>query len=192
MILIDFDNTVVDTSLRLKKYLNSKGYKFYPENIKTYDYQGHIGVARSRVYNCFMQPSFYAGDWEYFNGAIEGINLLCNVDNAKIWTAVADNLGVIENRQKQLNNLKQHCNKLDEPDVAVGKPKEYLEDCDAVFDDCLDNLQLFVDNGSSARLYLINQPYNKPENNKGYSYDKFIRVDNLLEGAKDYISYTGR
>lgn len=191
MILVDYDNTVVDTNQRVKEYLDEQGYSFYPENITRYDYSGKIGVCRSRVYNCFSQPDFYLGDWKYYDGAVSALRLLSSVDDeVKIWTQIQSRDKKVQaNRVSKLYELKELCPELCNPDVTIdaGRKPIYAR-VSAVFDDCLDNLQMYAVAGVKTKLFLIDQPYNKEENNKGYAFGKFIRVKSLLEGAEMYLN----
>ena len=191
MILVDYDGVVVNTNQRMKEYLDKSGYSFYPENVTRYDYSGKIGVCRSIVYNCFSQPDFYLGDWKYYDGAISALRLLSNVDDeVKIWTQILScNKNVQTNRCKKLYELQELCPELCNPDITLGTGRKPIyARVSAIFDDCLDNLQMYVTAGVKTKLFLIDQPYNKEENNKGYSFGKFIRVKSLLEGAEMYLN----
>ena len=182
-VLCDFDGVILDLCGAVKKLLAKRGIEFKPENVIKYNFSGDIGCSRADVFSTFKGFDLYKIQRPY-EGAIEALCRLRNYVLVDGWTSVASN----EKKQIEYRSfLVEHycdggCAYVGEKPIIVDKP------IDAVFEDCLENLERWS-NVEGVKLFLIDQPYNQEVHNPEYSslFPKLIRCENFADAVDKYI-----
>lgn len=181
-VCLDIDGVVLNLLEGLKIYLSKKGITFYPENVITYNFGGDIGCDKKVIYKAFSDVNFYS-NLEFFDGAVEAIKKLRSKVIIQTYTTVSDIPEIYALRE----NL---CKSLGLVGLPFTKNKPVINDIDAVFDDCLSVHKDWIENNSSAKLYLIDASYNQKvkENESSFHYWADItRCKNLNEAVDLYL-----
>ena len=201
MVCVDFDGTLLDFGGAIKNYLAKDGITFYPENVKYYDYSNSdIGCNRELLYKAFYTDEFY----EYlklYEGVIDAIELLKTVEDVHAYTGAVNMESVYNRRLNLIRKLGlkgkpytappvEHYIALTEPCLKGGDTKPVIKEANAVFDDCVGVLYNWYMNGSDAKLYLIDAPYNQEESDTEgiIDWSKIIRCSSFSDAVNKYLA----
>ena len=184
VVCLDIDGVVLNLMQGIKSYLEPLGYDFDIDHIKTYnfDYEG-LGFDRKIIFDalkdekCFELAPFY-------DGAVDAIKKLQRFSKVKSYTKISNIVPIYERRKNLIDSLQL----IGEPITASKKPVDFS--ADALIDDCLDVHAQWISEGSKARLFLIDRPYNqKTKANEGsLDWSRIVRCKNLEEAVDFYVA----
>lgn len=181
---IDVDGVLYDFNNNLSKYLEeTRSIHFDPSKCSNYDYKhSDLGFDRKIIYECFKEPKLYEG-LEFFDGAVKALEKLQKYIKTKSYTGSVD-IDEISNRRR---NLCKDLKLFGEPYVGIRKPTDLK--AVALFDDCLGVHKQWIEDGSKAKLFLIDAPYNQETNeNKGsLDWSRIIRCKNFEDAVEKFI-----
>lgn len=181
-VLLDFDGVILDMLSSLEKILDNMGYRFIKENVATYNFNGEIGVPKEVVYKWLNSEECFLGE-TFYPRARQAIEDLKQVANIHAYTMVPDNEVILQFRNNMIGELglRGKC-------YTVPKDVPKSLDVDAVFEDCIETLELFVPY-TDVKKYIINQTYNQ-KSSKPYSglWGWEIRADDFYDAVQKYIN----
>lgn len=183
-ICIDCDGVILDTNAALINYLNKRHISYNPQNLIRYDFTGDIGCDKEYCFKAFNESNFWKEELKHPLVDLKKIvNKLNNEGIVPFIYTLLDNKEAIKIRTQFLLD-----NNIDYFSIYDNK-KPVIKEAEALFEDCLDNIKTWFDNGYTGPVYLINHNYNQEEYNNDFPYfDKVIRVNNLEEGIEIFIN----
>ena len=184
-VYIDIDNTCIDTCGGIKKFLAGKGVRFDPSKVETYGFDGNIGCGKEKVYACFKEQEMYDLA-KVYAGVKTGIKRL-KKEGFSVFGYSYFNYSyeMVQNRLALMHSLgmKGGVYMTEKPPIKSGY---------AVFDDCVSVLERWYKE-TEAHLFLIDQSYNKRENNSPEHpmWNSIIRCKSLKEGVDRLLELGG-
>lgn len=183
-VCVDIDGVVLNLMQGIHLYLEPLGYNFDIDHIEAYNFKyDSLGFDRKVIFNALNDvKSFELAP--FYDGAVEALQKLQYFVKTKSYTKISE-IPEIYNRRKNLLNFL----KLDgKPITSLQKPVDFS--ADALFDDCLDVHQQWIEQGSKAKLFLIDRPYNQKTNanNGSLDWSRIVRCKNFEEAVDFYIS----
>lgn len=183
-VCIDIDGVVLNLMQGLKLYLEPLGYNFDVEGIKAYNFKyDTLGFDRQVIFDAFKDIKCFELA-PFYDGAVEAVKKLQRFVETQSYTKIS-NIPEIYTRRKNLLDFLQLKG---EPITAVKKETDLS--ADALFDDCLEVHAQWIADGSNAKLFLIDRPYNQKtnENEGSLDWSRIVRCKNLEEAVDFYIS----
>ena len=183
-VCIDIGGVVLNLMQGIHLYLESLGYNFDIDHIEAYNFKyDSLGFDRKVIFNALNDvKSFELAP--FYDGAVEALQKLQYFVNTKSYTKISEIPEIYDRRKNLLDFLKLE----GEPITSVQKPVDFS--ADALFDDCLDVHKQWIEQGSKAKLFLIDRPYNQKTNENMGSLDwsRIVRCKNFEEAVDFYIS----
>lgn len=183
-VCVDIDGVVLNLMQGIHLYLEPLGYNFDIDHIEAYNFKyDSLGFDRQIIFNAINDvKSFELAP--FYDGAIEALKKLQRFVETKSYTKISE-IPEIYNRRK---NLLEFLKLQGEPITALKKPVDFS--VDALFDDCLDVHKQWIEEGSKAKLFLIDRPYNqKTTANEGsLDWSRIVRCKNFEEAVDFYIA----
>lgn len=183
-VCVDIDGVVLNLMQGLKLYLEPLGYNFDVEGIKAYNFKyDTLGFDRQVIFDAFKDIKCFELA-PFYDGAVEAVKKLQRFVETQSYTKIS-NIPEIYTRRKNLLDFLQLKG---EPITAVKKETDLS--ADALFDDCLEVHAQWIADGSNAKLFLIDRPYNQKtnENEGSLDWSRIVRCKNLEEAVDFYIS----
>jgi 5'(3')-deoxyribonucleotidase len=182
IVCVDIDGTTMDFHKALQIRLRELGHTYYPERCIDYNFNGDIGCDRNLIFDLFDDEELYRR-LPFYENAKKAISMLLEqCDTVYGYTASVAAENIFNQRKELVEELGMI------PRVFVNK-KPVMEDADALFDDCLGVHRCWVNAGSHAKLYLINQQHNQmtEENKDDPIWNSVIRCNSLFEAVQMYL-----
>lgn len=183
-VCLDIDGVVLNLMQGIHLYLEPYGYNFDIDGIKAYNFKyDTLGFDRKIIFEALGNvKSFELAP--FYDGAVDATKKLQNFVTVKSYTKISEEPAIYQRRKKLLESLKLK----GKPITAPSKPVDFS--ADALFDDCLDVHQQWIEQGSKAKLFLIDRPYNQKTNENIGSLDwsRIVRCKNLEEAVDFYVS----
>lgn len=183
-VCVDIDGVVLNLMQGLKLYLEPLGYNFDVEGIKAYNFKyDTLGFDRQVIFDAFKDIKCFELA-PFYDGAVEAVKKLQRFVETQSYTKIS-NIPEIYTRRKNLLDFLQLKG---EPITTVKKETDLS--ADALFDDCLEVHAQWIADGSKAKLFLIDRPYNQKtnENEGSLDWSRIVRCKNLEEAVDFYIS----
>ena len=183
-VCVDIDGVVLNLMQGIHLYLEPLGYNFDIDHIEAYNFKyDSLGFDRKVIFDAINNvKSFELAP--FYDGAVEAVQKLQYFVKTKSYTKISEIPEIYNRRKNLLNFLKLE----GEPITSLQKPVDFS--VDALFDDCLDVHQQWIEQGSKAKLFLIDRPYNQKTNANIGSLDwsRIVRCKNFEEAVDFYIS----
>lgn len=183
-VCVDIDGVVLNLMQGIHLYLEPLGYNFDIDHIEAYNFKyDSLGFDRKIIFDAINNvKSFELAP--FYDGAVEAVQKLQYFVKTKSYTKISEIPEIYNRRKNLLNFLKLEGN----PITLLQKPVDFS--ADALFDDCLDVHKQWIEQGSKAKLFLIDRPYNQKTNkNKGsLDWSRIVRCKNFEEAVDFYIS----
>lgn len=183
-VCVDIDGVVLNLMQGIRLYLEPLGYNFDIDHIEAYNFKyDSLGFDRKVIFDAINNvKSFELAP--FYNGAVEAVQKLQYFVKTKSYTKISEIPEIYNRRKNLLNFLKLE----GKPITSVQKPVDFS--ADALFDDCLDVHKQWIEQGSKAKLFLIDRPYNQKTNENMGSLDwsRIVRCKNFEEAVDFYIS----
>lgn len=183
-VCVDIDGVVLNLMQGIHLYLKPLGYNFDIDHIEAYNFKyNSLGFDRKIIFNALNDvKSFELAP--FYDGAVEAVQKLQRFVKTKSYTKISEIPEIYDRRKNLLDFLKLE----GEPITSLQKPVDFS--VDALFDDCLDVHKQWIEQGSKAKLFLIDRPYNQKTNaNKGsLDWSRIVRCKNFEEAVDFYIS----
>lgn len=183
-VCVDIDGVVLNLMQGIHLYLEPLGYNFDIDHIEAYNFKyDSLGFDRKVIFDAINNvKSFELAP--FYNGAVEAVQKLQYFVKTKSYTKISEIPEIYNRRKNLLNFLKLE----GKPITSAQKPVDFS--ADALFDDCLDVHKQWIEQGSKAKLFLIDRPYNQKTNeNKGsLDWSRIVRCKNFEEAVDFYIS----
>lgn len=183
-VCVDIDGVVLNLMQGIHLYLEPLGYNFDIDHIEAYNFKyDSLGFDRKVIFDAINNvKSFELAP--FYDGAVEALQKLQYFVKTKSYTKISEIPEIYDRRKNLLNFLKLE----GEPITSLQKPVDFS--VDALFDDCLDVHKQWIEQGSKAKLFLIDRPYNQKINaNKGsLDWSRIVRCKNFEEAVDFYIS----
>ena len=183
-VCVDIDGVVLNLMQGIHLYLEPLGYNFDIDHIEAYNFKyDSLGFDRKVIFDAINNvKSFELAP--FYDGAVEALQKLQYFVKTKSYTKISEIPEIYDRRKNLLDFLKLE----GEPITSLQKPVDFS--VDALFDDCLDVHKQWIEQGSKAKLFLIDRPYNQKINaNKGsLDWSRIVRCKNFEEAVDFYIS----
>lgn len=183
-VCVDIDGVVLNLMQGIHLYLEPLGYNFDIDHIEAYNFKyDSLGFDRKVIFDAINNvKSFELAP--FYDGAVEAVQKLQYFVKTKSYTKISEIPEIYNRRKNLLNFLKLE----GKPITSAQKPVDFS--ADALFDDCLDVHKQWIEQGSKAKLFLIDRPYNQKTNgNKGsLDWSRIVRCKNFEEAVDFYIS----
>lgn len=183
-VCVDIDGVVLNLMQGIHLYLEPLGYNFDIDHIEAYNFKyDSLGFDRKVIFDAINNvKSFELAP--FYDGAVEAVQKLQYFVKTKSYTKISEIPEIYSRRKNLLNFLKLE----GKPITSVQKPVDFS--ADALFDDCLDVHKQWIEQGSKAKLFLIDRPYNQKTNENMGSLDwsRIVRCKNFEEAVDFYIS----
>lgn len=183
-VCVDVDGVVLNLMQGIHLYLEPLGYNFDIDHIEAYNFKyDSLGFDRKVIFDAINNvKSFELAP--FYDGAVEAVQKLQYFVKTKSYTKISEIPEIYNRRKNLLNFLKLE----GKPITSVQKPVDFS--ADALFDDCLDVHKQWIEQGSKAKLFLIDRPYNQKTNENMGSLDwsRIVRCKNFEEAVDFYIS----
>lgn len=183
-VCVDIDGVVLNLMQGIHLYLEPLGYNFDIDHIEAYNFKyDSLGFDRKVIFDAINNvKSFELAP--FYDGAVEAVQKLQYFVKTKSYTKISEIPEIYNRRKNLLNFLKLE----GKPITSVQKPVDFS--ADALFDDCLDVHKQWIEQGSKAKLFLIDRPYNQKTNENMGSLDwsRIVRCKNFEEAVDFYIS----
>lgn len=183
-VCVDIDGVVLNLMQGIHLYLEPLGYNFDIDHIEAYNFKyDSLGFDRKVIFDAINNvKSFELAP--FYDGAVEALQKLQYFVKTKSYTKISEIPEIYDRRKNLLNFLKLE----GKPITSVQKPVDFS--ADALFDDCLDVHKQWIEQGSKAKLFLIDRPYNQKTNENMGSLDwsRIVRCKNFEEAVDFYIS----
>lgn len=183
-VCVDIDGVVLNLMQGLKLYLEPLGYNFDVDDIKAYNFKyDTLGFDRQVIFDAFKDIKCFELA-PFYDGAVEAVKKLQRFVETQSYTKIS-NIPEIYTRRKNLLDFLQLTG---EPITSIKKETDLS--ADALFDDCLEVHAQWLADGSKAKLFLIDRPYNQKtnENEGSLDWSRIVRCKNLEEAVDFYIS----
>lgn len=183
-VCVDIDGVVLNLMQGIHLYLEPLGYNFDIDHIEAYNFKyDSLGFDRKVIFDAINNvKSFELAP--FYDGAVEAVQKLQYFVKTKSYTKISEIPEIYNRRKNLLNFLKLE----GKPITSAQKPVDFS--ADALFDDCLDVHKQWIEQGSKAKLFLIDRPYNQKTNESKGSLDwsRIVRCKNFEEAVDFYIS----
>lgn len=183
-VCVDIDGVVLNLMQGIHLYLEPLGYNFDIDHIEAYNFKyDSLGFDRKIIFDAINNvKSFELAP--FYDGAVEAVQKLQYFVKTKSYTKISEIPEIYNRRKNLLDFLKLE----GKPITSVQKPVDFS--ADALFDDCLDVHKQWIEQGSKAKLFLIDRPYNQKtnENNGSLDWSRIVRCKNFEEAVDFYIS----
>ena len=183
-VCVDIDGVVLNLMQGIHLYLEPLGYNFDIDHIEAYNFKyDSLGFDRKVIFDAINNvKSFELAP--FYDGAVEAVQKLQYFVKTKSYTKISEIPEIYNRRKNLLNFLKLE----GKPITSAQKPVDFS--ADALFDDCLDVHKQWIEQGSKAKLFLIDRPYNQKtnENNGSLDWSRIVRCKNFEEAVDFYIS----
>lgn len=183
-VCVDIDGVVLNLMQGIHLYLEPLGYNFDIDHIEAYNFKyDSLGFDRKVIFDAINNvKSFELAP--FYDGAVEALQKLQYFVKTKSYTKISEIPEIYDRRKNLLDFLKLE----GEPITSLQKPVDFS--VDALFDDCLDVHKQWIEQGSKAKLFLIDRPYNQKTNENMGSLDwsRIVRCKNFEEAVDFYIS----
>lgn len=186
-VCVDIDGVILDLMQGLKLDLKPLGYDLDIDGIKAYNFKyDTLGFDRQIVFHAFENIKCFELA-PFYSGAVTALEKLQCYAKTKAYTKSSDKPDIYMERKKLIHKLKLS----GEPITDVKKPTDLS--ADALFDDCLEVHKQWIEDGSTAKLYLIDRPYNQrtPENENIINWTRITRCKSFEEAVELYTSRKG-
>lgn len=175
-VCVDIDGTLVDMQSRLKAYLAERGHDFITEAVTMYNFKCDCGVARDSIMEAFSDIELYKG-LELFDGVEPALKKLRGIIEARAYTGSFPVEGIVTERFRLCQSLGLN------GAIYAGIKKPTDMKAVALFDDCLEVMEQWIEDGSEAMLYLIDAPYNRRKHS-----DRIVRCRDFATAVERFIS----
>lgn len=183
-VCVDVDGVLLDFNDNLARYLkDTRNIDFDPAKCIDYDYKYDLGFDRQIIYDCFKEPEFYKG-LRTKEGVVPALKKLQLFFRTKAYTGSVNN-DIIINRRRQVCKT---FGLYGEPFIGERKLTDF--GAIALFDDCLGVHKQWIEEGSKAKLFLIDAPYNQKteENKSSLDWSRIIRCKNFEDAVNKFLS----
>ena len=175
-VCVDIDGTLVDMLSSLKVYFDRMGYAFDTGAVTAYNFKCDCGVPRTSIMDAFRDVTLYEG-LELFEGVEKALKKLKGYTEVQSYTGSYPVEEIVAERFRLCQSLGLNGS------IHVGIKKPTDMKAVALFDDCLEVMEQWLEDGSTAKLYLIDAPYNRREHS-----DRIIRCSSFVEAVERFIS----
>lgn len=175
-VCVDIDGTLVDMQSGLKFYLAERGLDLITEAVTAYNFKCDCGVSKSDIMKAFTDVELYKG-LKLFEGVEKALKKLKGYIEVQSYTGSYP----VEEIAVERFRLCQSLGLNGAMYIGIKKPTDMQ--AVALFDDCLEVMEQWLEDGSTAKLYLIDAPYNRREHS-----DRIIRCSSFVEAVERFIS----
>ena len=183
-VCIDVDGTLMDFSANLSTYLKkTQNISFNAAECTDYNYRHEsLGFDRNIIYECFKEPELYES-LKFFTGAVPALKKLQAHIQTRAYTGAVDVPEIVKRRSEVCREI----GLIGGPIVGGRKPTDMQ--AVALFDDCLGVHKQWIADGSKAKLFLIDAPYNRvtPENKDSVDWSRITRCSSFEDAVERFL-----
>jgi hypothetical protein len=184
-VCVDIDGVIVNLMQGLHLLLKEQGLDFDPAMVSKFNFDyPELGFPREIIYNSFENKRLYELA-PLHSGVEDAISKLRDFINIRAYTGSLGDEEICQKRQHLCNSFGMFGS------VYYRKNKPTIFNADALFDDCLGVHKQWIEDGSNALLFLIDQPYNQEYNNEGIDWSRIIRCKDFADAVDKYIEIRG-
>lgn len=187
-VLVDIDDTLADTQVKILEYVNSHAPQHYAMNQITHEFREGLNAEYDQLVRQFLASGDLVGQIEPITDAISGLAQLKEAGyEIHIASARQENLHTVTVDWLTRHGLSDYVHRI-HPRFSHQRDYQFkltaAREIDAVaaFDDTLSVIEALA--AAVPKLYLINKPWNNHKNIK----TPIIRVDSFAAAVSDFLA----